>query len=226
LSVNYNSSIVTSGLVLALDAANPRSYPGSGTTWRDVGGTFSPSTLVNGPTYTSTSPGFFTFDGVDDYGTVQNTTLGNGNLAWTCSAWVRTTTAANALGAGSVLSNASSGPVYSMMGVNNGKIVYWTYQSAAWSQKLGVATVNDNIWHMLTWVNYTNSTMDMYVDGVLDTNVANSTSGNNNPIDRLGGSWAASFAGSISQILIYQSVSLSAAQVLQNFNTARGRYGR
>ncbi len=217
---------MTSGLVLALDAANPRSYSGTGTTWRDVGGTFSPSTLVNGPTYTSTSPGFFTFDGVDDYGTVQNTTLGNGNLAWTCSAWVRTTTAANALGAGSVLSNASSGPVYSMMGVNNGKIVYWTYQSAAWSQKLGVATVNDNIWHMLTWVNYTNSTMDMYVDGVLDTNVANSTSGNNNPIDRLGGSWAASFAGSISQILIYQSVSLSAAQVLQNFNTARGRYGR
>jgi hypothetical protein len=156
---------------------------------------------------------------------VQNTTLGNGNLAWTCSAWVRTTTTVNALGNGSVLSNASGGPVYSMMGVNNGKIVYWTYQNSAWSQKLGVATVNDNIWHMLTWVNYTNSTMDMYVDGVLDSNVANSTSGNNNPIDRLGGSWNSSFSGSISQILIYQSVSLSAAQILQNFNATRGRYG-
>ena len=226
MAIAYNSNIVTSGLVFCVDAGNPRSYPGTGTAWRDIGGNLSPSTLVNSPTYTSTSPGFFTFDGVDDYGTLQNTTLGNGNLAWTCSAWVRTTTTVNSLGQGSVLSNASGGPVYSMMGVNNGKIVYWTYQSSAWSQKLGVATVNDNVWRMLTWVNYTNSTMDMYVDGVLDSNVANSTSGNNNPIDRLGGSWNSSFSGSISQILIYQSVSLTAAQVLQNFNTARGRYGR
>jgi hypothetical protein len=226
MGIAYNSNIVTSGLVLCLDAGSPRSYPGTGTSWRDVGGTYSPSTLVNSPTYTSTSPGFFTFDGVDDYGTLQNTTLGNGNLAWTCSAWVRTTTTVNALGQGSVLSNASSGPVYSMLGVNNGKIVYWTYQNSAWAQKLGVATVNDNIWHMLTWVNYANTTMDMYVDGVLDSNVANSTSGNNNPIDRLGGSWNSSFSGAISQILIYQSVSLSAAQILQNYNAARGRYGR
>jgi hypothetical protein len=225
MGVSYNSSIVTNGLVFCLDAGNPRSYPGTGTSWRDVAGTFTPSTLVNGPSYTSSGGAFFTFDGVDDYGTVQNTTLGNGNLAWTCSAWVKTTTNVNSLGTGSVLSNASGGPVYSMMGVNNGKIVYWTYQNDAWSQKLGVATVNNNIWHMLTWVNYTNSTMDMYVDGVLDSNVANSTSGNNNPIDRLGGSWAASFSGSISQILIYQSVSLTASQVLQNFNALRGRYG-
>lgn len=226
MAISYNSSIVTSGLVLCLDAGNPRSYIGTGTTWRDVGGNFSPSSLVNGPTYTSTNGAFFTFDGVDDYGTVQNTTLGNGDLAWTCSAWVKTTTAVSSLGTGSVLSNASGGPVYSMMGVNNGKIVYWTYQNSAWAQKLGNATVNDNIWHMLTWVNYTNSTMDMYVDGALDANVANSTSGNNNPIDRLGGSWAASFSGSISQILIYQSISLTATQVLQNFNAHRGRYGR
>lgn len=226
MGIAYNSNIVTSGLVLCLDAGNPRSYVGTGTSWRDAGGNYVPSTLVNGPIYTSSSPGFFTFDGVDDYGTLQNTTLGNGNLAWTCSAWVRTTTAVNSLGLGSVLSNASGGPVYSMMGVNNGKIVYWTYQNSAWAQKLGVATVNDNIWHMLTWVNYANNTMDMYVDGALDSNVANSTSGNNNPIDRLGGSWSGSFSGAISQILIYQSASLSAAQVLQNYNAARGRYGR
>lgn len=226
MALAHSPSIVTSGLVFCIDAGNPRSYPGSGTAWRDVAGTYAPSTLVNGPTYTSTSPAFFTFDGVDDYGSLQNTTLGNGNLAWTCSAWIKTTTTASALGTGSILSNANSGPVYSVMCVNSGKIAYWTYQNSAWAQKLGVGTtVNDNQWHMLTWVNYTNSTMDMYVDGVLDSNVANSTSGNNNPIDIFGGSWNSKFAGSISQILIYQSVSLTAAQVLQNFNAARGRYG-
>jgi hypothetical protein len=225
MALQHSPSIVTNGLVFCVDAGNPRSYPGTGTVWNDVSGNKTPSTLINGPTYTSTSGSYFTFDGVDDYGTVQNTLLGNGNIAWTCSAWVRTTTAVNDLGNGSVLSNASGGPVYSMMGVNAGKIVYWTYQNSAWAQKLGVATVNNNIWHMLTWVNYTNFTMDMYVDGVLDSNVANSTSGNNNPIDRLGGSWNSSFSGQISQISMYYNVALSAAQISQNFNAFRGRYG-
>ena len=225
MGVSYNSSIVTNGLVLCLDAGNPRSYPGTGSTWYDVSGNKTPSSLLNSPAYTATGGGYFTFDGIDDYGTVENTTLGNGNIAWTCSAWVKTTTTVNDLGHGSVLSNTSGGPVYSMMGVNAGKIVYWTYQNSAWAQKLGVATVNNNVWHMLTWVNYTNYTMDMYVDGVIDSNVANSTSGNNNPINMLGGSWAARFSGLISQITMYYNVALTASQVAQNFNVTRGRYG-
>lgn len=43
--------LVTDGLVLALDAANPLSYPGSGTTWRDLSGNGNNGTLVNGPTF-------------------------------------------------------------------------------------------------------------------------------------------------------------------------------
>jgi len=38
VGVNYNPAIVTSGLILALDAANPKSYPGSGTAWNDLSG--------------------------------------------------------------------------------------------------------------------------------------------------------------------------------------------
>jgi hypothetical protein len=112
-----------------------------------------------------------------------------------------------------------------MMGVNNGKIVYWTYQSSAWAQKLGTGkTVNDGNWHMLTWVNYANYTMDMYVDGLLDSNVANSTSGNNNPVDRIGGSWAGYFPGSISSLARYTRA-LTAREVFQNFSAQRGIYG-
>jgi hypothetical protein len=110
-----------------------------------------------------------------------------------------------------------------MLGVNSGKIVYWTYQGG-WVQKLGVRTVNDNNWHMLTWVNYSNNTMDMYVDGILDVNVANSTSGNNNPVDVIGRSWAGYFPGSIATVSRYTR-SLSAAEVQQNFQALRGRYG-
>jgi hypothetical protein len=38
MATNYNPRTVTNGLVLALDAANPKSYPGSGTTWTDLSG--------------------------------------------------------------------------------------------------------------------------------------------------------------------------------------------
>jgi len=180
---------------------------------------------TNSLTYSTTNT--FSFNGTSDYISIPTVSLGNGNIAWTVSAWVKTTTnVGNTLGHGSVLSNSSGGPVYSMMGVNSGKIVYWTYQNSAWVQKLGTGkTINDGVWHMLTWVNYSNSTMDMYVDGVLDSNVANSTSGNNNPVNWIGASWAAYYAGSISQLSIYNGTALSAAQVFQNFSASRGEYG-
>jgi hypothetical protein len=221
----HSPKIITNGLVLALDAANPKSYPGSGTTWTDLSGNGNNGTLVNGVGYSGDNLGSLVFDGVNDRVTTPTINLGNGNIPWTCSAWVKTATNATSLGAGSVLSNSSGGPVYSMMGVNNGKIVYWTYYSAAWQKKLGVGkTVNDGTWHLLTWVNYSNYTMDMYVDGSLDSNVANSTSGNNNPINIIGASWAAAHSCNISQVSTYNRA-LTAQEIQQNFNALRGRYG-
>jgi hypothetical protein len=59
--------IITDGLVLYLDAGNPASYPGSGTTWFDLSGNGNNGTLVNGVGYTSDNLGSLVFDGVDDY---------------------------------------------------------------------------------------------------------------------------------------------------------------
>lgn len=59
--------IVTDGLVLALNAADRNSYPGSGTTWRDMSGNGNNGTLTNGPTFNSTNGGAIVFDGVDDF---------------------------------------------------------------------------------------------------------------------------------------------------------------
>ena len=36
MGLGHNPSIVTNGLILALDSANVRSYPGSGTAWNDL----------------------------------------------------------------------------------------------------------------------------------------------------------------------------------------------
>ena len=66
MAVGYNPKVVTDGLVLALDAGNTKSYPGSGTAWTDtVGG--NTGTLTNGPTYSSGDGGSIVFDGSNDY---------------------------------------------------------------------------------------------------------------------------------------------------------------
>jgi hypothetical protein len=59
--------IVKDGLVLWLDANDKTSYPGTGTTWRDLSRTASTGSLTNGPTFNSGSGGSIVFDGVDDY---------------------------------------------------------------------------------------------------------------------------------------------------------------
>jgi hypothetical protein len=63
--VNSNyPSIVTSGLVLNLDAGFVSSYPKGGTGWSDLSGNGNNGTLINGPTF---SGGSIVFDGVNDY---------------------------------------------------------------------------------------------------------------------------------------------------------------
>lgn len=64
MAIRYNTSIIRSGLTLQLDAANPKSYPGTGTTWIDLSGNGKNGTLTNGPTFSNSS---IVFDGVDDF---------------------------------------------------------------------------------------------------------------------------------------------------------------
>jgi len=66
MSLNHSPAIVTDGLVLCLDAANQRSYPGTGTTWSDLAGA-NDGTLTNGPTFDSANKGSIVFDGSNDY---------------------------------------------------------------------------------------------------------------------------------------------------------------
>lgn len=47
------TSMVTSGLIMYLDAGNTSSYPGSGTSWADLSGNGRNATLINGPVFSS-----------------------------------------------------------------------------------------------------------------------------------------------------------------------------
>lgn len=79
--------IVTSGLVLSLNAADRNSYPGSGTTWTDMSGNGNNGTLTNGPTFSSANGGSIVFDGVDDRIDCGATTQITGLINITVSMW-------------------------------------------------------------------------------------------------------------------------------------------
>jgi len=69
--IGPRESIVTDGLVMYLDAANPRSYPGTGTAWNDMAGKNN-GVLTNGPTFSPAYSGGLVFDGIDDYAEMNN----------------------------------------------------------------------------------------------------------------------------------------------------------
>jgi hypothetical protein len=52
---------VSAGLQLYLDAGNPASYPGSGSTWTDLVAAKA-FTLYNSPTYSSNNGGYLNFN--------------------------------------------------------------------------------------------------------------------------------------------------------------------
>lgn len=66
MAFHYSPRVITNGLILALDAANRNSYPGSGTTIYDLSGNGAHGTLINGTGFSSEKGGVLTFDGIDD----------------------------------------------------------------------------------------------------------------------------------------------------------------
>ena len=75
MGLAHSPSIVTDGLALCLDAANTKSYSGSGTTWTDMSGKENDGTLTNGPTFNSDNLGSIRFDGSNDFVSIPNVTL-------------------------------------------------------------------------------------------------------------------------------------------------------
>ena len=83
MAVVYNPRIVTDGLVLALDAGNIKSYPGSGTTWNDLIGGNDATIIDSSGVYQSDDGGRIVFDGNSDYVTIpasSNYDFGTGNF--------------------------------------------------------------------------------------------------------------------------------------------------
>ena len=241
ISQNYESSktefsnlpsIVTSNLLSHLDSDVYSSYIGSGTTFSDLSGNGNYFQLTNSPTFASTEPKTFNLSGASQYFLYYasiGVPTGNTGLAlpsansWTCAFWFRTSVTNSSRN--SLLSHMGSGPVYCLMGVSNSVLIYHHYNGGFFT-KSATTNVADNNWHNAVFVN-TNNTMTIYLNGVLEKSSFDSTvSGPNNYVNGLGGSWeSVFFNGSISNFMYYNT-NLSTAQVLQNYNATKFKFGK
>jgi len=223
MATRYSPSIVTSGLVLCLDAANPRSYAGTGTGWADLSGNATIGTLTNGPTFNGDNGGSIVFDGTNDYVTgIGSSIVPTSTAPYTVSMWVYRTR--NNVGYEELLSqwtSANSGNSF-FFGFNNSNVRF----TDNWNDVVVSGAGNTNIWMNLVGV-YTVSNAFIYLNGVL---VATRGSGfsytGTGPLilGRQGELASEYFGGNISNVLIYNRA-LSATEVLQNYNATKSRFG-
>lgn len=143
MAFNFSPKIVTDGLILHLDAANPKSYPGSGTIWTDLSRQRNIATLVNGPTFNNTNGGRLVFDGTNDYGEIS---IKNTNLEFQptqrCSAfcWVFNIDGSST---GAIISNMVSTAPFSGWDIwRNGSNTIATHLIANWSLNAVKVQVN------------------------------------------------------------------------------------
>ena len=236
---NYTGQLVTNGLVLNLDAAKVDSYPGTGTTWRDLSVNNNNGTLTNGPTFSGIGKqASIVFDGVDDFIEFGDI-LDLGINSMTVNQWLyfsnnNTTqiTLSKALAGGQNYRFATglldTGKLYAFIQGNGGVDI----------TPYGSTTIPANTWVMATYVFDRTSSIKVYYNSVQETLTGGATISQWNGLDfqspnpfRLATYTAANntgivalMNGRIASTQVYFRA-LSQAEITQNYNALRGRYG-
>lgn len=243
MSYHNGPKIVNDGLVLYLDAANSRSYIGSGTAWNDLSGSSNNGVLTNGPTFDSTNGGAIVFDGVNDFFTVTPTpTLLQGNPSFTVIGFYKRTNNFSLKGFWGI-GGSNAG------GVGQG-ICNWNYNNTneiaidSWSQSTFTTgqTYPLNTWIGVAWrkiagpmtranciISIFNGVMNNYTGGALS--ILRSEAATDPVINSIGGLTVGSISVdtgycspvNVSHHCIYNRF-LTDAELLQNFNATKGRF--
>jgi hypothetical protein len=231
MSFSHSPKIVTDGLVLALDAGNIKSYVSGSTTWFDKSGRGNNGTLVNGPTFSSANGGSIIFDGSNDYVTLTRPVQDDFSL----SCWFKTTQAGSLPtqwyeGKGLVDCEVGSIQNDFGLGIGGGRVIYGIGNQAAQVDVSIYSTTlyNDNIWHnaVATRVKSTGA-MLLYVDSVLVASGSAQTGSLTAATAMRIGSQQPNvgfFSGNIATGVVYNRA-LTQAEITQNFNALRGRFG-
>ena len=218
--------IITDGLVLALDAASPRSYPGTGTTWYDLSGNGNNGTNSN-ITYSSTNGGIFYFNNSSSVSLISNSPSLNPTTGLTIESWVKFDGNSNDF----IFEKGNVNTQYSLFShstdivfrtKHSGDGLYHTQSPA----KSTVGVVNGQ-WHHIVG-SWDGSTKIIYVDGILRNSVSKSgnlvTQTTGAAVGRFGGtSTGYYFGGYIPKVALYNRA-LTAEEITQNYNALKSRF--
>jgi hypothetical protein len=210
-------TIVQNGLVLSLDAANAASYPGSGNIWYDLSGNNYNATLFNSPTFSSSNGGYLIFNGTNQYAT--GAFLYPSVNIFSFNIWVynlRTTTSNTFIGT----NGGSGGVAFIQIGGSPNPFQF--------NNSFNNTQASINTWTMLTAVQ-TPTSQQLYINAVAVTNVVSNLLANQLGTifnialrtDNPSNGYAQCYVGNAQ---IYNRT-LSNAEILQNFNALKTRYG-
>jgi hypothetical protein len=218
--------IVRTGLVLDLDAGMNASYSGSGTTWTDLSVYGNNGTLTNGPTYSSANGGSIGFNGSNQYVSLTNSSnfsFGTNNFA--INYWFY----ANSLSGTPTIVDTRTDGTGSGSGFSDvftGGNKYNTFVNNATRYTTNASFV------VSTWYNIcvtrSGSTTSVYINGTLDGTYADTLNISSNGlligrnINTVGTSY---FNGRVSNVSIYNFKALTAAEISQNYNALKHRFG-
>ena len=211
----HSPSIVLDELVLCLDAGNPKSYPGSGTTWTDLSGNGNTGTLVNGVGYNSGNLGSLVFDGSNDYVNAPLTKT----ATCTFSCWARTTTVAS----NPMLFNAGPNGVGPDLFFYLGNIYWNTWDGAGNPFATMPTSATNGNYHYYVVVNDASSNTKLYYDGNLLGTAAYRTAANNTNLTIGGNISTYMWNGNISNFSVYNRA-LTAQEIQQNYNALKSRF--
>ena len=224
----------TNGLVLALDAGNSSSYPGTGTSWTDLSGNGNTGTLTNGPTYGgSGSSGYIDFDGTNDYVDIANSSSLNPTTGITLLAWYKMDALVsnqNIISKG-FTSVASPFIQYSFKMFDNSPFNTPQFNLALGGslvQLNGATTMSTATWYLVACT-YDKSSMKIYVNNVQDSNTNSqtadiSTYSTSLSIARWPTGNSQFLNGQVAMTLIYNRA-LSSTEVGDIWNATKSRYG-
>jgi hypothetical protein len=229
MGTKYNPSIVRNGLVYYIDAANPRSYGGSGNTAYELQSSGIGGTLVNGVGFSSANNGSFIFDGTNDFIQVPVSYIPSGNEVSVCL-WNFGTTAQT-----SSVFSAHSADEFRTINIHlpwNDNVVYWDAGlSAGAYDRINTATLTNSQWqgwhHWAFTKNAVTGVMELYLDGILNVSGTSKTRTMPSPSQAFIGRFQISspqyHIGRVSLLHLYNRA-LTAQEVLQNYNATKKRY--
>jgi len=207
----YGPNIVTDGLVLAWNAADRNSYPGTGTTIYDLSGNGNNGTLYNGVGFSTANGGVLTFDGTNDY-----VACGTPNLS---------STDFTVVGAARY-SGATRGRMINATS-NNWLLGHWSnsvanYYAEGWVTGAGVGGSDTN-WRIYTGTGAVAAdSYNFYINGTLNTGPSNAGSAGPNGIT-IGTSGTEWSTGEFSFVYVYNRV-LSVLEITQMYNAKKSTF--